>query len=82
MARRDIIGAINYLSDQGANGFSFLTMNILGDDKNVFPYVQDTDRLRIDVSKTAQWEIVFEHATKKGMYLHFKTQEKGNDGSH
>ena len=78
---KGIIGAINYLSNQGVNAFSFLTMNILEDDRNVFPYVNDTDRLRIDVSKTAQWEIVFEHASKKGMHLHFKTQEKGNDGS-
>ena len=74
---RGIIGAINYLSNQGNNAFSFLTMNINGDDKNVFPYVNDTNRLRFDVSKTAQWEIVLEHATTKGMYLHFKTQEKG-----
>ncbi|AFO47546.1 hypothetical protein [Pseudomonas putida] len=25
-----------------------------------------------------QWEIVFEHGTKLGMYLHFKTQEAEN----
>jgi hypothetical protein len=76
-----IIGAINYLSNEGMNAFSFLTMNIKGDDKNVFPYVSDApaDRLRMDVSKLAQWEIVFEHADKMGMYLHFKTAETEND---
>lgn len=54
-------------------------MNINGDDKNVFPYLKNTDFLRIDVSKTAQWEIVFEHADKKGLFMHFKTQETEND---
>ena len=78
---KGIIGAINYLSNEGMNVFSFLTMNIDGDDKNVFPYISDSkdDRLRMDVSKLAQWEIVFEHADKMGMYLHFKTAEAEND---
>ncbi|MEO1438068.1 MAG: DUF5060 domain-containing protein, partial [Bacteroidota bacterium] len=76
---KGIIGAVNYLSEQGQNVFSFLTMNINGDDENVFPYVSSNDRTRIDVSKVAQWELVFEHADKMGMYLHFKTQETEND---
>lgn len=33
----------------------------------------------VDVSKTAQWEVVFEHADHIGLYLHFKTQETEND---
>lgn len=77
-----IVAAINYLADEGMNVFSFLTMNINGDDGNVFPYLSedsDEDRLRIDVSKTAQWEVLFEHADQIGMYLHFKTQETEND---
>jgi hypothetical protein len=67
------------LADQGILAFSFLTMSINGDDKNVFPFVSPSDLLRFDVSKTAQWEIVFEHADHKGMFLHFKTQETEND---
>ncbi len=76
-----IIGAINYLAGEGQNVFSFLTMNIEGDDKNVFPYISDSpnDRTRMDCSKLDQWEIVFEHADLMGMYLHFKTQETEND---
>lgn len=57
-------------------------MNIRGDDNNVFPYVNDSapeDWNRFDCSKTAQWDIVFDHAESKGMYLHFKTQETEND---
>ncbi len=78
---KGIIGAVNYLSEQGQNVFSFLTMNISGDDKNVFPYISDNrnDFLRMDCSKLDQWEMVLEHADKMGMYLHFKTQETEND---
>ncbi|MEX0291565.1 MAG: DUF5060 domain-containing protein [Flavobacteriaceae bacterium] len=35
-------------------------------------------RMRYDVSKLAQWEVVFNHGDQKGMFLHFKTQERGN----
>ncbi|MCW1914108.1 DNRLRE domain-containing protein [Luteolibacter sp. GHJ8] len=76
---KGLIGAVNYLADQGLNAFSFLTMNIDGDDKNVYPYTSYGERLRMDVSKLDQWEIVFEHGTRNGMYLHFKTQETENE---
>lgn len=78
---KGIIGAINYLAAEGQNAFSFLLMNIGGDDKNVFPYISDNreDRLRMDCSKLDQWEIVFEHADHLGLHLHFKTQETEND---
>ncbi|TWU57091.1 Dockerin type I repeat protein [Rubripirellula tenax] len=76
---KGLIGAINYLASEDLNAFSFLTMNINGDDKNVFPYTTYSERSRIDVSKLDQWEIVFEHGDKMGMYLHFKTQETEND---
>ena len=75
---KGLIGALNYLASEGLNSVSFLTMNINGDDKNVFPYTSYGERSRLDVSKLAQWETVFEHGTKKGLYLHFKTQETEN----
>ena len=77
---KGLIGAVNYLADEQLNAMSFLTLNILGDDKNVFPYTNYHDRLRFDVSKLAQWERVFEHAQHKGIFLHFKTQEHENQG--
>lgn len=76
---KGIIGAINYLASKGMNVFSFLPMNIEGDDQNVFPYTTYDERLRLDVSRLDQWEIVFEHGTRNGMYLHFKTQETENE---
>jgi len=74
-----IIGAINYLASEGLNAFSFLTMNINGDDKNVFPYTIYSERYRMDCSKLDQWEIVLEHGDRMGMFLHFKTQETENE---
>jgi hypothetical protein len=75
-----IIGAINYLASKGMNVFSFLTNNIVGDDQNVFPYVDYTTFDRFDCSKLDQWELIFEHADKLGMFLHFKTLEAENQG--
>ncbi|GLR16080.1 hypothetical protein GCM10007940_06950 [Portibacter lacus] len=75
----ELIGAINYLYSKGVNAISFLTMNIQGDDQNVFPYVEDTDFTRFDCSKLDQWEVIFTHADSLGFYLHFKTQETEND---
>jgi len=76
---KGLIGALNYLASEGLNSVSFLTMNINGDDKNVFPYTTYGERSRLDVSRLDQWETVFEHATHKGLYLHFKTQETENE---
>lgn len=76
---RELIGAINYLASEGLNVFSFLTMNINGDDRNVFPYLDYNERERMDVSRLDQWEVVFDHADELGFYLHFKTQETENE---
>jgi hypothetical protein len=76
---KGLVGAVNYLAEEGLNAFSFLTMNINGDDQNVYPYTTYGERLRMDVSKLDQWEIVFQHGTRNGMYLHFKTQETENE---
>ena len=40
---RGLLGAVNYLATEGMNAFSFLTCNVDGDDRNVFPYVLKTD---------------------------------------
>ena len=76
---KGIIGAVNYLASKGMNVFSFLPLNIKGDDQNVFPYTTYDERLRMDISRLDQWEILFAHADKLGMYLHFKTLETENE---
>lgn len=40
---KNILGAINYLYDKGLNVFSFLTFNIDGDDRNVYPHLLSVD---------------------------------------
>ena len=40
---RSLFGAINYLHENGLNAFSFLTFNVDGDDRNVFPHVLKVD---------------------------------------
>jgi hypothetical protein len=76
---KGLIGAVNYLSGKGCNAFSFLTYNAGGDGDNVWPFIERNDKLHYDCSKLDQWGIVFEHGTKRGMYLHFKLQETEND---
>lgn len=77
---KGLIGALNYIASEGMNAVSFLTMNIDGDDRNVFPYTEYRSYERFDVSKLAQWDIVFSHAQSLGLFLHFKTQEVENQG--
>jgi len=76
---KGIIGAVNYLASEGMNVFSFLTLNIEGDDCNAFPYLTYDERYRMDVSRLDQWEAVFEHADRLGTYLHFKMSETENE---
>lgn len=72
---KGLIGAINYLSGKGLNSISFLPYNAGGDGDNVWPFIDRNKKLHYDCSKLDQWEIVFSHATAKGLYLHFKLQE-------
>lgn len=76
---KGLIGAINYLADVGMNAVYFITMNIEGDGRDVFPYRSHTDLTRFDCSKLDQWNTVFTHAQKKGIALHFVTQETENE---
>ncbi|MFD0862245.1 Ig-like domain-containing protein [Sungkyunkwania multivorans] len=76
---KGLIGAVNYIASEGLNSMSFLTMNINGDDKNVYPYIASDQRTRMDVSKLAQWAIVVEHMQQNGIFSHFKLQETENE---
>jgi hypothetical protein len=76
---KGMIGALNYLSSKGMNSFYFLTLNILGDGEDVWPYTERDERYRFDCSKLDQWEIVFAHADKMGLMLHFVLQETENE---
>ncbi|MHC5537855.1 DUF5060 domain-containing protein [Singulisphaera rosea] len=83
-----IIGALNYLSSRHVNSIYFLTMNVGGDGKDVWPWARAPERkgspgddnLHFDVSKLAQWNLVFEHAQRLGIVLHvvFNEAERAN----
>lgn len=79
---KGLVGAINYLASKGVDSMSFLTYNAGGDGDNVWPFVARDDKLHYDVSKLDQWQIVFDHAQRKGIHLHVKLQETENDDNY
>ena len=76
---KGIIGAVNYLASKGVNSISFLPYNAGGDGDNVWPFAARDDKFHYDVSKLDQWQILFDYAQQKGIYLHFKLQEQEID---
>jgi len=73
---KGIIGALNYLASKGMNSFYTLTMNNYGDAMDINPWVSYDAHTRYDVSKLAQWEIVFSHMDRLGMQVMLITQEE------
>jgi len=75
---KGLIGALNYLAAQGVNSIYFLVQNIGGDGKDVWPFAgtidpngdPGNDNLHYDISKLHQWNVVFEHAQRRGLMLH------------
>ena len=75
---RAMIGVLNYFAKKHVNSVYFLTMNIGGDGGDVYPWAgtparkgsPDDDNLHFDISKLTQWETVFEHAQRNGIFLH------------
>lgn len=76
---KGLIGALNYLASKGLNTLSFLTYNAGWDGDNVWPFNRRNAKVRYDCSKLDQWQVVFDHAQKRGIHLNFKTQETEND---
>ena len=65
---KNLIGAINYLAKEGLNVFSFLTFNVDGDDRNIFPQLlkvsKDQYEAYASIKKNKQaWETMF-HKTR------------------
>jgi hypothetical protein len=76
---KNIIGALNYLASKDMNSVYFLTMNVQGDGKDVWPWTSINERYRFDCSKLDQWEVVFDHMDDLGLMLHIVTQETENE---
>ncbi|WP_445737139.1 DUF5060 domain-containing protein [Mariniflexile sp.] len=65
---KNLLGAINYLASESLNVFSFLTFNVDGDDRNVFPYLlkvpmEDYETYASDKKNIQAWETMF-HKTR------------------
>ena len=75
----NLLGALNYLSEQGMNSVYFLTMNVTGDGKDVWPWTSHEERARFDCSKLDQWNRVFTHMQRRGLAMHVVLQETEND---
>ena len=79
-----LIGGLNYLASAGVNSIYFVTFNVAGDGKDVWPHVtppegEPEDRTRFDCSKLDQWERVFAHASSLGLALHVVLTETENE---
>ena len=75
---KGIIGLTNYLSALGVNAHYFLCMNAYGDGKEAWPWTGADDVDVYDVSKLAQWEILFTHFDRMGLMVHFQISESEN----
>ncbi|MEM9983655.1 MAG: carbohydrate-binding protein, partial [Bacteroidota bacterium] len=85
----EMLGVVRYLTEiKGVNAMSFLTFSLDGDDDTIYPHLQTSGNGkswnnvahdRFDVSRLDQWENIFAYGDKKGLFLHFKTQETEND---
>ena len=76
---RGITGALNYLGQQGVNSVYFLPMNLGGDGQDTFPFISGSNdrfsKTHYDISKLRQWDMVFSHAQRQGIALHFVLSE-------
>jgi hypothetical protein len=72
---KGIVGALNYVAERGANCIYFLPNDLGGDGEETFPHTDLDAKTRYDVSKLAQWELLFRHAIATGVFLHFQLAE-------
>ena len=76
---KGLIGAVNYLAEEGMNCVSVLGMNAFGEGQNVWPWTAPDEVKRFDVSKLDQWEVLFAHANAQGIAIRFVLQESDNE---
>lgn len=76
---KGIIGAINYLSSIGATTLYMIINTSTDDADNSWPWVDRLRYLEYDVSKLAQWNIVFDHMDQKGVAADFYLSEAINN---
>ena len=80
---RGLVGALNYLGDEGVNSIYFLPMNLGGDAQDTYPFVGATrdayTKTHYDLGKLHQWNTVLEHAQRRGVALQIVLSETEPD---
>lgn len=90
---KELIGAMNYLASEGVNSLYIITNTAGGDGRDAWPWADENlnnigrnqsgiDPGRVsafDVSKLAQWGILFDHMDSLGIHRHLLLQETEND---
>ncbi|MGY6648603.1 DUF5060 domain-containing protein [Wenyingzhuangia sp. IMCC45574] len=66
---KNILGAINYLSEQGVNSQYVILTTLKGDGWDSWPWANPNDYTRFDCSKLEQWNKVFTYMNQKGLLL-------------
>ncbi|NND91855.1 MAG: DUF5060 domain-containing protein, partial [Granulosicoccus sp.] len=76
---RGLIGALNYLGEQGVNSIYFLPMNLGGDGQETYPFIgadnTHYDKTHYDISKLYQWNRVLAHAQRQNIALNVVLSE-------
>lgn len=86
-AGKKLIGALNYIADNGANCLYMMSTTVDGDGNDCFPHPAAQGKTtRYDLLKLRQWDIALAHAQRKGIFLHWALAENENHdyygGSH
>ncbi|MEM6831490.1 MAG: hypothetical protein AAF551_13350, partial [Bacteroidota bacterium] len=66
---KNMLGAINYLSQQGVNSQYVILTTLKGDGNDSWPWTDPEDFTRFDCSKLDQWNKVFSYMNDKGLLL-------------
>lgn len=79
-AGRNYIGMLNYIGRQHrASSLYIMMMSVKDDGDDTYPTVAHADKEHYDVSKLDQWEIVFTHSERVGIFMHLLLCEASND---
>lgn len=78
-----VIRALNYLESQGVNSLYFLPMNLGGDGWDTWPFVDwhntEFNKTHYDISRLDQWDVVLDHAQRRGILVTFVLAETEPD---
>jgi len=78
-AGRALIGAINYIANEGGNALYLMSNTIGGDGKDIFMHPDPNNtRDRYDNLKLDQWAIALGHAQARGIFFHWHLAEHEN----